>query len=156
MLAIKVSTKALAKAKERLVNNANRRYRNIVYKWFDEILRVSPQYSGDFVSNWQIVVGSAGGVVEPAYREWPLKHELEIRQQPRAAGDPLAIGYARSQMVRRPFNYKDKVYFVNPTPLHFTETTVSGPDGRTQNLRPENLIGMDKLLGSYLKAKFGA
>lgn len=152
MLSIKVSTKALAKAKERVVVNANRRYRAIVYKMFEELLRVSPQYSGDFASNWVILAGNGHG--DPGHKQWPLKDSLDVKQQPFRAGDPLAIGYARSQAVRVPFSYKDKVYFVNSTPLHFTETTVTGPDGKTMNLRPENLIPVATMLNSYLKAKF--
>ncbi len=154
MISIKISTAALRKANQRLVENANRRYRRIVYKAFDELLFVSPQYSGDFASNWKIVAGASHG--EPDYNEWPLKHSLDIKQHPAAAGDALAIGYARSQAVRVPFNYKDKVYFVNPTPLHFTETTVSGPDGKAMKLRPENLIPVGVMLNSYMKAKFEA
>ncbi len=153
MLSIKVSTRGLALAKERVVKNANRRYRSIIYKMFEDMLDVSAQYSGDFTMNWVIMAGE--GHSEPSYRTSPDKGSVGIRQQPHAAGDLPAIDYARQNAVRVPFSYKDKVYFVNATPLQFTETTVTGPDGKTQNLRPENIIPGGVLLKSYLLAKYG-
>lgn len=153
MLSIKVSTRGLALAKERVVQNANRRYRAIIYKMFEDMLLVSAQYSGDFTSNWVIMAGE--GHSEGDYLPWYRKGGVAARQQPNAAGDPAAIVHARENAARRPFNYKDKVYFVNATPLEFTETTVTGPDGKTQNLRPENLIPGGVLIKSYLLAKYG-
>lgn len=167
MLSIKVSTRGLAIAKERVVANANRRYRAIIYKMFEDMLDVSAQYSGDFTMNWVIMAGEGHG--DPGYRQSPEKAAYRKSQifkrtdgsvgftgpEPHAAGDLPAIDYARQNAVRVPFNYKDKVYFVNPTPLHFTETTVTGPDGKTQNLRPENIIPGGVLIKSYLLAKYG-
>lgn len=152
MISIKVSTAALKKANERIVANANRRYRAIVYKMFEDLLDVSYQYSGNFTMNWTIMAGEGHG--DPGYTEYPVKASVDY-QQPHAAGDLPAIDFARQRAVRVPFNYKDKVYFVNGSPLHFTEDTVTGPDGKTMKLRPENIIPGGVMLKSYLLAKYG-
>jgi len=152
MITIRIDRAGLMAARNGIVDYANRRFRAKVYRMFEDLLLVSAQYSGDFVSNWQIVTEDEGGL--PAYREWYKKHSVGVKQQPLQAGDPEAITYARDQMTRKPFNYKQKVFFYNPTPLEFTGTTVTG-EGGTKPLRPENLIDGGILAISYLKAKYG-
>lgn len=149
----RAATKAiLARARAKVISNANRAYRQQVYRMFEDVLMVSPQFSGDFVSNWRIITakGELGG-----YSPWSGKGDVATSQSPHRAGDPEAVTFARDRAARLPFTYKDKVYFVNDTPLVFTGTTVTGPDGITHNLRPENIIGAGVMIGSYLKAKYG-
>lgn len=156
MLSIKISTAALKASKQKLVENANRRYRRIVYDAFEAMLDVSYQYSGNYTMNWHIVTNQQG---HPSYVEYGVKDSVNY-QQPHAAGDLPAIDFARQGAVRAPFNYKDKVYFVNPSPLEFTQDSVTGPDGETMKLRPENIIGSGILLKSFVQAymrdKYGA
>lgn len=149
MISIKVSSKALKISKQRLVENANRRYRRIVYDAFEAMLGVSYQYSGNFTMNWHILTQRSGGI--PAYVEYGVKGSVDY-QQPEHAGSAAAIEFARQKVVRAPFNYNDKVYFVNSSPLEFTATTVRGPDGKTMNLRPENIIPGATSIKSYVDA----
>lgn len=153
MISIRVDTRASKIARERVVEDANRRYRRIVYAMFEDLLLHSPQFSGDYASNWQIVADTA---TPGAYHSWAGKGAVATSQEPHRAGDPEAITYARDQAVRVPFNYKQKVYFVNPTPLEITGTDVTGPDGVTRALRPENVIDGGVALRSYLYAKYKA
>lgn len=152
MISIRVNLAALAKMKEKVVIHANRKYRAQIYKMFDDTLLMSAQFSGDYVSNWWIVTQDDG---VPAYQEWANKGSVNSRQQPLSRGDPTAIDFARSRMTRKPFSYKDKVYFVNPTPLEFTAMTVTGPKGDTRPLRPENVIPGGVTVKQYLKSKYG-
>lgn len=153
MISIRVDTRAVKKLKERVVENVNRRYRNIVYKMFEDMLMVSAQYSGEYTSNWQIVADTA---TPSGMKAWAAKGSVATSQQPHRAGDPAAITAARDAARRVPFNYKQKVYFFNPSPLVFTADTVTGPDGVTQRLRPENIIPGNVQLKSYLYAKYKA
>ena len=159
MISIRADLRALAKVKEKVVVQVNRKYRAHVYKMFDEVLKVGAQFSGDYVSNWKIVVGAPS---DTGYRRWPGKDgtdlggDLKYAGTVHQAGDPEAIDYARQGAARLPFTYKDKVFFVNPTPLSFTGTTVTSDiEGGTKPLRPENIIGGGVLLKSYMRAKFG-
>lgn len=159
MIGIRVDTRALKVTKEKLVTRMNTRYRAIVYKMFEDLLLVSAQFSGDYTSNWRIVADTSD---MPSYGMWPGKMGLdhsgkvlaigEIHQ----AGDPEAVTYARDAVARVPFNYKQKIYFLNPTPLFFTGTTVTSADGVTEKLRPENLIAGGVQIQSYLYAKYRA
>lgn len=142
----------LARARAKVITNANRAYRQQVYRMFEDVLMISPQFSGDYASNWRIVTsqGELGG-----YLPWHRKGWVQTTHDLHKAGDPEAVTFARDRAARLPFTYKDKVYFVNDTPLEFTGTTVTGPDGTTRRLRPENIIGGGVMIASYLKAKYG-
>lgn len=151
MISIRVDRSALPRVKAGVVDRANRRFRDQVYRMFDDLLLVSAQFSGDYVSNWRIVTQNDS---LPTYERWHHKGEVQVSQQPLRAGDIEAYSYARTHSVRKPFNYKDKVQFYNPTPLEFTGTTVTGEEG-TKPLRPENIIGTGILAASYLRNKYG-
>lgn len=152
MISIRVNLAALAKMKEKVVVHANRKYRAHVYKMFDDALLMSAQFSGDYVSNWWIVTQDDG---LPSYQEWPGKRDRTAWDASIHRGHPAAIAFARDRMRLKPFTYKDKVYFVNPTPLEFTAATVTGPTGDTRPLRPENIIPGGVTVKQYLKAKYG-
>lgn len=143
-------SRILGVIKQRVVDNANRDYRAKVYWMFEDLLLVSPQFSGDFVSNWRVSTS-----VPVGYAPLPEKSSVAVSQRPHKAGDPEAVTYARDVSDRVPFTYKDIVYFVNETPLEFTPTTVTGPDGKMQNLRLENIIPGGVRLSSYLHTKYG-
>lgn len=153
MISIRVDTRAVKKALQRVDTLANRNFRSAVYKMAEDALLVSAQYSGEYASNWRIVADTG----EPgSMRPWAAKGTVATSQQPHRAGDPEAITAARDAMRRVPFNYKQKVYLFNPSPLVFTADTVTGPDGVTQRLRPENIIPGNVQLKSYLYAKYKA
>lgn len=149
--------------KRRFEEELNRRYRKRVFAMFKDLLTVSPQYSGDFVSNWQLLpdTGSPKG-----YKEWRYKNQVlqgrkwtilgkNSYEQASQAGDPEAINFAFTRAKFVQFTYLQKVYFVNETPLEFTATTVTG-NGVTHNLRPVNLISPPQQIISYLRSKYPA
>ncbi len=150
----KTALKAIAaRGRAHVEANANRVFRQQVYRMFEDVLNVSAQFSGDYVSNWRLATSRAelGG-----YQMWPGKTEkLLAHEGAHKAGDPEAILYARERAARLPFTYKEKVYMLNETPLEFTATTVTGADGVTRKIRAENLIGAGQTIASYIKAKYG-
>jgi hypothetical protein len=157
MISLRVDAAAnrniLQRARAKVEANTNRTFRAQVYRMFEDVLLVSPQFSGEYASNWRIVAES--GEAGAAFTPWPGKGSVAVAQQPHQAGDPEAITFAREQAARVPFNFRQKVFFVNETPLEFTATTVTGAGG-TQNLRPENIIPGGVRISSYLKAKYGS
>lgn len=158
MISIRVSQKWVDSTRKKLDAYANRKFRARVYYMFEEMLLVGAQYSGDYVSNFRIVTQSDA---MPSYREGGDKNTMQIDDlfrasiDPHQAGDAPAILEARAAVARKPFSYKDKIYFVNPAPLYFTGTDVTGRDGITQPLRPENLIDGGKTLKVYMQGRFG-
>ena len=156
MISIKINKHVLAKAKGRVDGWGTRLYRDAVYKMFNELLKVSYQFSGDFTSNWRIV--SAADSL-PSYSPLPNKTNPKLKQWPfngaHQAGDRAAIDVALARQPRSSLKFKvgDKVSFYNPTPLTFTGTTVTGPGG-TKPLRPVNVIGNGILLTTYMRRKF--
>jgi hypothetical protein len=157
------SIEGLNRRKTALEDSANKQYRQKVYGLFKELLSIWPQFSGDTVSNWRIVKSPSE---DPGYQEWPEKLAAQGLTEPAAfnknyephqAGDPTAVNFAftRSKFVQ--FTYKDKVHFVNATPLHFGDGTVSDLAGITHALRPANtqIISDFDRISTYLKAFAG-
>ncbi len=130
----------------------NDQFRYKVYAMYRDLNRVSPQFSGDYVSNWELVTSSTS---PRGYQEWKNKGSVLVSQQPKHAGDSDAVDFSLRRMYRVKLDYRDKVYFYNPTPVEFTATTATGPDGKTTALRPENILSPPQLLFSYLKANYG-
>jgi len=158
MINISINKRWLGATKKAWVERGNRAYRKRVYYMFEEMLLVSYQFSGDFTSNWRIITQADS---MPSYVESPEKNATQVdfllgrAIQPHRAGDAPAILVAREAVVRKPFSYNDKIYFVNPTPLHFTGTDVTGPDGVTRPLRPENVISSGQTIKAYMQSRFG-
>lgn len=161
MITIRADTRAhnkrvFAKLKLKLNEAADKAYRQKVFYMFKELLNVSYQFSGDFVSNWRII--TQAGEITP-YKMWPGKLDFSSQHghmEPHQAGDPEAINFAFTRAKFTKFGARDRVYFVNATPLEFTGTTVTGPDGETRDLRPVNVIDDGVRIQSYLKARFGS
>jgi hypothetical protein len=90
-------------AKARIKSKATDHVQSQVLKVFKVILKESPQYSGDFVSNWEIVtnINGASGYVEYRYKDKLEKAALDLGVNSdeylsmiRQAGHPEAISYA--------------------------------------------------------------
>lgn len=142
----------IARARVKLEENINRAFRRQVYKMFEDAVLVSPQFSGEYAANWRISLSDAQeSPVTWSNKTVPWKKTPHVQQ----AGDLAAFAFARERMERIPFTYKDKVYFVNDSPLTMTTKTVTDAKGVTRDLRPENLvISHYASIFSYLRAKY--
>ena len=153
MIAISLNTSRLEqwslRQKAKIRESADKQYRAKVLAVFRDGLEVSAQWSGDWVKNFHLVKKD-GGDLKP-YRQLDEKRVGEVHQ----AGDSEAVDFALTRAKFVAFGYKDKMVMWNPAPLEFTGTTVTGPDGETRNLRPENIIPGGVRLKAYLQSKYG-
>lgn len=160
---MRMSLARLKQVRKRVTDDADGVYRQKVYYLLEQAVRVSPQWSGDFASNWNIVVD--GNM--PVYRPWSGKFESRLarhddshtgaaayRVQPHQAGDPEAVGtaLARGAAQLRGVTRANKIHLVNATELHVgdTGTTMHGLDG-IERLRPENVIPTGTRIEVYVK-----
>jgi hypothetical protein len=152
MITIKVNAIAAKRVRDKAKSWQTRRTRDIIYAMFNDMLKVSYQFSGDFTSNWHIVTSTDP---LPSYNQLSTKGSVSYLQTPHKAGDPEAINMALANNPRAGLTFKagDKVFFYNPTPLEFTGTTVTGPGG-TRPLRPENVIPPGILMKTYIRRKY--
>jgi hypothetical protein len=147
-------------------DSVDRQYKRKVLKMFNDLVRHSPQWSGDFASNWNITHDKTG----KAYTKYAFKGNTP-KNAARQMGDMQAIAtpIARANAIR--FGYKDIVYFSNNTPISFdgrsnTVTTVNALDGInpqpypkiilpiTVKVRPENLVDGRLGLISYIRRRY--
>lgn len=147
---------------------ARDQYRSHVLAMFRELLLVTPQYSSDLVSNWDIEV--EGADYGRAYQEWPEKAEFQRQHaggpslvdkvEPHHAGDQdeaFQSAYARGINRMRYISYFGQpVYFVNPTLLEIDSPLVIGPDGVRHHLRDTTAEFAWLSISSYLQEHFGS
>lgn len=133
-------------------------YRSYIMRLYRELLLITPQYSSDMVSNWDIETD-----LRPArnYVVWSEK-ELWTGGQHEAlheAGDEdgaFRSAYARGLARMRDITYYGQpAYFVNPTLLSIDSPLIVGPDG-VQQLRDDAVVAAWMSISSYLQARFGA
>ncbi len=136
------------------------KYRAKILAMFYELLMVTPQYSSDMVSNWDIETASSRA---RPYSEWREKDGYQSARlnglTPHEAGEKDA-GFNSSYMrgvsrMRYITYYGEPVYFVNPTILEIESPMIIGADG-VQKLRDGVVISAWDSIESYLKARYGA
>lgn len=156
---LRMSIARLQQVRKKVADTADGIYRQKIYYLLEAGVRVSPQFSGDFASNWFIVVD--GNM--PSYKRWPQKAGLDrdgkmllnsTAQNVHKAGDPEAVSYAlaRAAGTLKGVTRKNKVHIVNATELTTDGTHMTGPDG-TVNLRPENIIPGHVRIETYIRAR---
>lgn len=153
MISISLNTTRLEqwsmRQKAKIRESADKQYRAKVLAVFKDGLEVSAQWSGDWVKNFHL--RKRGDSDLKAYVEHDEGRIGEIHQ----AGDSEAVNFAFTRAKFVQFGYKDKMVMYNPAPLVFTGTTVTGPEGETRKLRPENVIPGGVRLQTYLQQKYG-
>ena len=147
--------RTLKEVRQKIGKDADARFRQKILYAFELVVKVSPQFSGDFASNWHIVTSDI-----PAYRRWPGKVGVDRsgKMLPigtvHRAGDPEAVSFAmaRAKFELQGVTRNSRVSFVNVTDLDTDGTHMTGPDG-TVELRPENVIPGRVRIESYLRAR---
>jgi hypothetical protein len=156
--------------KQEMIDSANKQYRREVLKRYRAVLFVAPQFSSDFVSNFDIETPDSP---VRGYRPWAEKEayfKTDHSQAPEAhhAGDDsagLESAYMRGVQRMRYIEYMkvgsngklqvgQPVYIVNPTPIEIVPPKIFGPDGRPQQMRDEVAITAWESISSYLQARF--
>jgi len=155
---LRLSMKRLEAVTGRVLKRGDAGFRQKLFYLYGLGVKVSPQFSGDFASNWNIVVD--GNM--PIYKPWPGKFDVPVvrgsdgayRIAPHKAGDEEAVttALARGAAQLKGVTLKSKVHFVNATALSTDGTQMFGPDG-VEHLRPENIIPGGVRIESYLRAR---
>ena len=160
---IRLNLRKLQAVRKKVADTADGRFRQKLYYLFEKAVMVSPQYSGDFASNWNIVVD--GNM--PVYKPWPGKYDVPVgahhdprtgavdyRVMPHQAGDQEAVrsSLGRGAAQLKGVTMKSRVHFVNATELRVGDagTTMEGLDG-VERLRPENIIPTGTSLEVYVR-----
>lgn len=159
--ALWVSLEKLKKVRKTISDTADGRYRQKVYYAAELAVRVSPQFSGDFTSNWNIAVDGNMPVYRPLAGGYDrvVANEKDngttgYRIQPHKAGDPEAVGIAMARIAGqlRGVTRHSRVHLVNATDLDTDGRRMYGPDG-VVNLRAENIIPGRVRIESYVRAR---
>lgn len=151
-----MNARKLVRAKKKeVIDKANFQYRQHVLAMYRDTLAVSPQFSGDFVGNWDIETTNSP---QRPYAQVPNKGSVAASQQPRHAGQE--DGPYKSSLMRgigrlRYIQYGDPVYFVNSAPIQIDSPEVIGPAGDRKDLRETVVITAWESISSYLQAKWG-
>lgn len=147
--------------KKQVEADADKRYRQKIYHLAVLAAKVSPQFSGDFASNWNLAVD--GNM--PVYRPWAAKFNVgsSVAQgdngqysaslAPHRAGDLAAIDAVKQRIAGQlaRVTRKNRVHLVNATDLESDGTNMVGPDGSVR-LREVNVIPGNVRIESYLRA----
>lgn len=165
------SRKAIKAKKQEVVDAVNKQYRSEVLKRYRAVLFVAPQFSSDFVSNFDLETPDSP---VRGYRVWPEKaeyfktdHSAELEAH--HAGDDsagLESAYMRGVQRMRYIEYAklgsdgklrvgQPVYIVNPTPIEIAPPQIFGPDGKPRNMRDQSAITAWESISSHLQARFG-
>lgn len=158
---LRLSMAELQRRRTAVVKKGVEGYRQKIYYLLGVAAKVSPQFSGDFTSNWALAVNGD----MPTYRMWadkasgsmtPMQRENgQVEYRAHRAGDPEAITTAMARgaaALRKVTSLQDKVHLVNTTDLWTDGTKMYGPDGAV-NLRAENIIPGSVRIESYVRAR---
>lgn len=165
------SIEIIKSKRERVDEAAVKQYRSHILGMYWQLLKVAPQFSSDFVSNFDIEVGpgigkraaKAGGSPHRGYQRSAEKEEFVAGKKgeteaPHEAGDEgggFQAAYMRGVSRMRYITYYGQpVYFTNSTPLEIDTPLIIGPDG-VQKLRDGVVIGAWASISSYLQARYG-
>lgn len=158
---LRVSLEKLKAKRKQVSDTADGRFRQKIYYLAELAVRVSPQFSGEFASNWNLAIDGNMPMFRPmagGYDRVEARHlengQIGYRLQPHKAGDPEAVGVALARIAGqlRGVTRHSQVHLVNATELHTDGTRMIGPDG-TVNLRPENIIPGRVRIESYVRAR---
>lgn len=150
-----------ADARRKIDAEINKQFRKRVLAMFNDLLRSSPQWSGDFASNWRVNTTGSSQYVPNAWKG----HTKPIAAKQMGDMDSIRGAISRANLVK--FDYKTNVYFTNATPISFDEDRglVFGDGqpyagahfGRKQDIRAVNieLVTSKVALASYIRFKYG-
>jgi hypothetical protein len=92
------------------------KYRQWVEIIFDDIVELTPQWSGNLAANWNISTdgeSSSEMTIPQKAHMWPLPPYTE----PFRRGDPAAVSISKARFAESIFGYSDQVYIYNPTEI---------------------------------------
>ena len=159
---LKMATARLQQVRKKVSDTADGIYRQKIFWLAEQAILVSPQFSGDFASNWALAIDGD----MPVYRQWADKVSGSVvpvhndngttSYRIHQAGDPEAVASSKARIAAqlRGVTRASRIHLVNATELEVGAggATMIGPDG-TERLRPENVIPGHVRIEAYVRAQ---
>lgn len=135
----------VAAKKAYVEEKANNHIKKICANLLYDAALASPQWSGDYASNWRIVTDSLPGY-DPQLKVKPW----QSLEDPFQMGDGMAVGVAtgRGRSSISKIRWNMPIYLVNATPV------ADELEAGTVNLRPVNKLSPEMSVVSYLKMNY--
>lgn len=136
-------------AKEKIKSKAGVYVRAKATAVLTDVLKVSPQWSGNFVYNWNIATAQYSGYTYD--KRFKVDPYWELSGREKQAGDMEAIraSLAWNKDIISTIKWNTKIALVNTHPL--AEEIQSGQIPR---LRPENIVPGHVSVMAYIKSKY--
>jgi hypothetical protein len=145
--------------KQKIIADANKQLKSKVLKIFNDLVRVTPQWSGNYASNWYITQDyNSSKYTENINKGKTTREDASVR------GDMFNIRSTINAANGVRLDFTKPVYLMNNTPVIFDENTnqVLGYDqpfegatwGPMQKVRSENLVNGRIASVSYIMAKY--
>ena len=130
-----------AHAEQKATNHIQKICANLLY----DAAMASPQWSGDYASNWRIVTDSL-----PGYDPQLKVKNWQSVEDPFQMGDDLAVSIAvdRGRGAIDKIRWNLPIYLINATPV------ADLLDAGQVNLRPVNKLSPEMSVVSYLKMNY--
>lgn len=146
----------VANLRKKIDEALNKQFAKKVRKMFGDLVRVSPQWSGDFASNWKLSLTPTATYSASAEKGNTPRGSERVRVDMHSLYKPIYT----ANFVK--INYKQPVYFVNASPVAFVGNKAIGNSQpyagahypRVTKVRPENLVNGTVALASYIKSKY--
>lgn len=134
-------------------------YRDLIEAIFVDIVKHTPQFSGNLAQGWQIVFGpysaTAINTYSDAERKQLVRESKRDEFDPYERGDDPAVSVTLDRELPKlsAVRWNSKVSIVNS--ISYAEDVDAGnaPDG-TQGIRPENLYYGKVFMTSYAEVKY--
>jgi hypothetical protein len=134
-------------AEQRLLNRyVNQQYLRLVEIVFRDILRTTPQWSGNLAANWFIGVNNQYETEQTIPEKDLMWGNANI--QPHRMGDLNAIEISEARLEGLVFSYLDEIYIYNPTEI------APEVEAHTVYIRPVNLLDGRVAMAAYTAAKY--
>jgi hypothetical protein len=139
---------ALARSQGRVT----REYRKQVRLMFTDLLQATPQWSGNLVMNWQLVVG--GQSRASAYSEQP-NYAVAFGPFVQKMGSPEAINATLAREIQKvkQIRWNTRVAFVNVAPYAEDVQRGQGPEGRPIRDVNKDATG-SVMMATYIASKY--
>lgn len=147
---IQSSLKRIAKQKSKMLTTITQAKRNLVSAAFQDVVRLTPQFSGNLASNWKIEVHG----VPSSYKRISNYRVRDWRRTPKQyeMGDDPAVSRSNKELAKlSTIKWNSRVSIVNNTP--YAQEIQDAP-GNGIKIRPVNLLGGEVAMANYVRMKY--
>lgn len=138
----------LKKDKSKLLNNLAQTHRNLVAAQFKDVVRMTPQWSGNLASNWYITFTGESA----AYHQTADYGAMDITPYSIGMNPAVDATIKRELTKLSKIKYNTKVTFVNLAPYTSEVESGEGPNGKP--IRPINYTYGPLLMTAFLEMKY--